>query len=809
VRIAQVRKLQQPLGQKGKRKMNPTHKVTGKLLALLLAASISLAGCNAGDGNAAFEEAGQESGLLEDAPQTIDWNSHQVVTAQEAVEGTRLYLREYYEDWIVYPEEYNGKYSKFYKSPAGDFCAQTQYVVYNDDGSFSRVWNCLDYFDMETTDSLHAEIDLDKWGVPKTANLVLADVADDKLIACYFYTSEEAGTPKSYCSLLLYHMEDGVQKILDLLPALTAAGMADSMEPFSEKNFLCDQNGCCYIVLEDKILIISDTGQLLLVAKPEADTAPLTYLCKTPEGLPVFVGMDTHSRSNSYWIYDHTAGEMRSLGKSGYITLKYGCMDSWGNIYHYTSMGKMVRWNTLTGIQENIFDCNANHICSNTTAEKLMAVRGDGDLAVLDPVTEHKSIYVLSSRPGEEEQTLTLVSTCPGTQLEQTAAAMFSMKNPGVSIDFSDLESSGIQNWEEAQAYTANLINRIVAGEAPDMCVVSAQTMRILYEKDVLADLTGAIPDQIQEQVFGCVWNAGTIDGRLMGLSTNISASSILVSDELWSQDTWTLEDILALAENAPKDTLKGLIPLSGVRPLSSDALYWLALRNIDSNLVDRQSKTCHFDSELFRSLLEYCKNTPIPEPNPDNQDPAPARAVREGEYLAYARDLSGFADFSYQMSLFPENYHWVGVPTRGESGSLVNSDVFLVVIQDTEHMDLIRKFLPTLYDDDLERQFPQYCLRRDVLRERVVVPEWDSTVQFNMGEGRYQLLAGKPDGTSYVEEYIAFLDSCVPEPSEDSVIANIVLEEAAPYFAGDKDMDTVISIIQSRVQLYLDESGS
>ena len=88
------------------------------------------------------------------------------------------------------------------------------------------------------------------------------------------------------------------------------------------------------------------------------------------------------------------------------------------------------------------------------------------------------------------------------------------------------------------------------------------------------------------------------------------------------------------------------------------------------------------------------------------------------------------------------------------------------------------------------------------------MIPDWGLGPQFNKGEGTYVLLAGKPDGTSYVEEYIAFLDSCIPSPVEDKIIASIVLEEAQPYFSGDKNIDTVIGIIQSRVQLYLDENS-
>ena len=763
-------------------------------LCLFLAAIISLTGCNT-----ASHDTVQEQDVPETLRQAVDWNNHQMSAARDAVEGTQWNLREYYESWITYPETYDWKHSEFFQSPDGDFCARTQYVAYDDDGKVSDAWFSLDYFDMETKNSFHADVD-DEWGVPKGAYLRLVDVAGDKLVACHFVSTESIGTPRSYYSLVFYHMEDGVQKTLDLLPALTDAGMVDSLEFEAEKNVLCDPNGCCYIVLEDRIIIVSDTGQLLLVAEPEEDTAPLTYLCKTPEGFPVFASANFMG-SNSYWIYDQTAGEMHSLGKSGYMPLDNGyycCMDCYGSIYYFL-MCKINRWDTLTGDQESIFDCIANSICGNSMAQKLLAIRENGDLAILDPLTDQKGIYVLSPTTPDNARTLTLVSTAYESQLEQTAAALFSMKNLGVNIEYTAISDG-----------ESNLINRIVAGDVPDMFIISSETMNILYEKGVLADLSDAIPDELRAQVFDCVWNVGTIDGKLIGLTTNPFCRGMLVSDDVWSGDTWTLEDMLELAEHAPENTLKGLIPMQMNIYDSSCLLLELALRDISPSLVDRETGTCHFDSENFRKLLEYCKNTPALDENYSWQSPATAQSVANGEYLAYADgNVGDLFSFSEQMSYFPENFHWVGVPTERESGNLVNAHDFLVVNKNSENMDLIMEFLPTLYGEEISRRYPFSCLRRDVLRSRVFIPDWDPHPYFNKGESIYMPLLTKSDGTSYVEEYIAFMDSCIPFPYGDDVIASIVLEEVEPYFAGDKDMDTVIGIIQSRVQTYLDENGS
>lgn len=49
-------------------------------------------------------------------------------------------------------------------------------------------------------------------------------------------------------------------------------------------------------------------------------------------------------------------------------------------------------------------------------------------------------------------------------------------------------------------------------------------------------------------------------------------------------------------------------------------------------------------------------------------------------------------------------------------------------------------------------------------------------------------------------------IDQARPAPKYDETIMNIIQEEAAGYFAGDRDAKMVASTIQNRVQLYLNE---
>lgn len=66
--------------------------------------------------------------------------------------------------------------------------------------------------------------------------------------------------------------------------------------------------------------------------------------------------------------------------------------------------------------------------------------------------------------------------------------------------------------------------------------------------------------------------------------------------------------------------------------------------------------------------------------------------------------------------------------------------------------------------------------------------------------------LKAKADGTSYLEEYLRLLKSAVPAAFDSDELFSMVMEEANVYFISDKNVDEVIDIIQSRVQIYLDE---
>ena len=57
------------------------------------------------------------------------------------------------------------------------------------------------------------------------------------------------------------------------------------------------------------------------------------------------------------------------------------------------------------------------------------------------------------------------------------------------------------------------------------------------------------------------------------------------------------------------------------------------------------------------------------------------------------------------------------------------------------------------------------------------------------------------------IEEFRNLIDSTISYDSYDEQILNIIMEEAAPFFQGQKSVDEVAGIIQSKVSIYISEN--
>ena len=226
-----------------------------------------------------------------------------------------------------------------------------------------------------------------------------------------------------------------------------------------------------------------------------------------------------------------------------------------------------------------------------------------------------------------------------------------------------------------------------------------------------------------------------------------------------------------------------------------------------NSPFVDWESGTCDFESDLFRQVLEMIGDRPVLEhTNLDiDEEYETARQVMEGVYLADVRYVLDIMSYTNVMDYYGDNARLVGFPTESGNGNMLICYGFVVVNAQTEHWEEIVDFLRYMYSKEFQSQNPEYLLRKDVLRENMAPNAADDKYETFTLTGMQVPL--KRDGSSYIEDYIAFIDSCRAETRNTEEIVDIIREETGAYFQNIQNLDNTVRIIQNRVQLYLNEN--
>lgn len=419
---------------------------------------------------------------------------------------------------------------------------------------------------------------------------------------------------------------------------------------------------------------------------------------------------------------------------------------------------------------------------------------GAGRLLLCSLSTEMLQAFALSEEerhPEDEIRMSILRESSAEYKLETAAEYNYAHWNCPISTERPEKN--------EEDAYRNRIMAQIAAGKGPDLMLVTAEDMLLLAEKGVLLDLAELIPEETMGQLFQCAVQDGTVDGKMVGLHTELMIDTLLTADATWSGDSWTLEEFLKLQEEYQWEWPIGggylsINPMRCLKALLPDLGH--------SQFLDMEAGIARFDSDEFVRVLEICKNYGSDNYNSNGPNRKEMLAQECGACGAWVSDLF---DFSYYMSEYGEKAHFVGYPAEGGGNYTWTYFSYLVVNANSEHKDEIKEYIAMLLD--YERQFNNtnfgFSVRRDVIRDSVVMVDGVPLTMGRLGLGSIDL---KPDGTTYLEEFLDFVDGCKAGVKWPSLIEQIMEEELAPYFKGDKSAREAADLVQNRVQLYLDE---
>lgn len=619
------------------------------------------------------------------------------------------------------------------------------------------------------------------------ARVSAMDVQDRRLYV--FLTSWNEKWEVQHYYQMEIDMEGKLVRTLDLAEWVREEGEEKQfMVPYA----ICSAGEGLYLVDNEKkrIRLVDGSGEM--IAEEELggmNGGPIECVGKTGAGIPVFsmaFGGGIH-----FFIVEE--GGARTLCDEA-LDIQISRLDALGNLL-MVSGSKVKCWDVTGGTTEVLADLEGLH----TTFCRGILRNSKDEILLLFNEKKEPFLYKISSGSDMERVQIRLLQVFSDSYTTQCAAE-YSRQNPGIDIEVAQMEGND-------ETFLNRLAEEMKAGEGPDLLLIDRRQTDILMSADLLEPIGTMLSEELQEQIFDGVLEFGRYGDELYAIPCEASLETLLISQEQWQEDNWTLDEAIKLFRewNGESGTKKRFESIAySITP--DKLLYDLCVKNIEhSAFVDLENRKCNFDTENFYQLLEFCLELGEQQGGDSRLDAQEmAEEVREGKALTYSA-AGGFKDYSYVREILGEEFHTVGYPSEKSDVCTIVCYRGLAVNARSQHKDVVCDFLQFLLSEESQVEYTTEWIRRDVLENHVKEHTNISDKPiFEMKNG-YMDLGGREDGSSFLKEYVSLMDRGTPQSIQYD-IQDIVLEEAGAFFAGDRTAQEAAEIIQKRVGLLLSE---
>lgn len=346
---------------------------------------------------------------------------------------------------------------------------------------------------------------------------------------------------------------------------------------------------------------------------------------------------------------------------------------------------------------------------------------------------------------------------------------------------------------EKRYPSTDLLTMAIVGGEQIDIIYADKNIdVSPLAGKGILTDLTQYINED--EYVIS-VLNAMKQNGKLYEIPYDFDVESAAAKTKLWNHDTDTsFEHILDRSNE-----LGCKIPFD----YTVDSYGFITF--LMSKYMDFENKTCSFDSEDFKSLIEFMKKYYHSVEGMTNEQLY--ESFKNNDMLIIATGFSSFDQLDYLEYDVGDEIEFIGFPSEEENFHIaVPRSTFSVADSSqniNEAIEFVKKcisfdsYVVTLPDGSrmishnyslpINSEALDFCYAQSLTRNNFDIPD-------DIRKGNADELMHQINTISYAAR------------TSDSKIQEIIKDELSAYFAGNKDSESVCHNIQSRCMLFFDE---
>lgn len=474
---------------------------------------------------------------------------------------------------------------------------------------------------------------------------------------------------------------------------------------------------------------------------------------------------------------------------------------------------------------EKLFDWLDSDINGNYVTK--MAFLSDGSLVVItedwDSGTSEIARLVKTKASEVPQKTEIVIGTLYDDYNLKSEAVNFNKKSDKYHLSIKTYIDNS--NWSE-NSYSdgiTNFNNDLIAGSGPDIIALQGGlSIEQLAAKGVFEDLTPYLESSSKVKKEDLIENAlegYTASGVLVGIPKRFSLQTIVgKTADVGTEQGWTLEEMMTYADEHKEASLFA-------HGTKTAMLQYCLNYNLE-DYIDWESGTCKFDTPEFSRLLEFIARFPD-EIDWESDQRSEPRMIQDGDVLLSMAYISSFQDIQQYAAMFGEDVTFIGYPnSEGGSGCmLVTNDAYAISAK-SANKDAAWEFIEGMLTSENTRNSWGFSTNRDLLQQQI---DKELNVEYLKDENGELILdeSGEPIaeagtmGIGYgdweytfhtttkeeVDQTVALMEAAKPQSSGNEQVMTIVTEETESFFQGQKTAADVAAIIQSRVQIYVNEN--
>ena len=435
--------------------------------------------------------------------------------------------------------------------------------------------------------------------------------------------------------------------------------------------------------------------------------------------------------------------------------------------------------------------------------------------------TGYNELVKFTKVPPEEvvdKEVLTLACTSVNWDVRK-AVINFNKTNSKYRIQIIDYDSLYATDDDYEQGVT-KLNSDIVSGKIPDILQIDTRMpVQSYISKGLLEDLLPYIDKDEKldkNDLIPSVVEAYSIEGKMYQLVPSYTIGTVVGKTAIVGEKRgWTIEDAQAVLAKQKEGTKL-------FNDATRDTMLYNALDTVQNQFINWETGECNFNSEEFKQLLNWVKSFPAEYSYDgdgfDDMWQGSESMWREDRALLQFSSFGTFSDYKYaKYGTFGEDITLIGFPTSQGEGTVLSPSIQLAMSSKSSNKEGVWEFLGYFlgeeYQNSVTYGFPISSKRLDALGEEAKKKpyyedengnkvEYDDTYYLDGMEIVMPLLTDRE-----IQDFKDIIYSVNRSENYSEAVYNIITEEASPFFNDQKTVDEVATIIQGRMQIYVDEN--